>query len=535
MAEMRMGGQPAGGGGSIQGAGPSGTFARKSSGLVRQVSTQDAFFYGMNAITLSYFAFILFKWPNYPGASITWSIVITTLGAMCVGVVYALFASVYPRSGGEYVFASRIIHPLVGFLLSFSQGFWLTYYFGTNGAFMMLDGVSPMLSIMGIQLNNESLQSAGAWCGSPWGLFVGGSIAILVIGYMSANGNKLYFLFQKYGMIVALVSVTIAIITLFLSWFGVLDFPSIYNEVAGAGAYEAIAGIGPAPEFSFVETLNFMVWPAFAILFSVGMVSFSGEIKEVRRGPMKAIVGSMAIVAVFAILLGLGATNGLGTDFFYNAPSQATEMPFWPVISSFPALLGGNWVLTIVLFLWVIIIQLLAQGTNVIYGSRAMFAWGLDDMAPKRFASVSTKTHAPVFSIVILMVIAELVLALYSFTSLVTIISGLLMFSITFLVMSVTGIVFPYVKKDVYENSPATIKVLGLPLMSICGVIGAVFCSFMLYRCFMDKTAGGLGTSSMYIAAGIVVLSFIWYFAFKAYAKSKGEDVSQRYKEIPVE
>jgi amino acid transporter len=109
------------------------------------------------------------------------------------------------------------------------------------------------------------------------------------------------------------------------------------------------------------------------------------------------------------------------------------------------------------------------------------------------------------------------------------------MFSITFLVMSVTGIVFPYVKKDIFENSPATIKVLGLPLMSICGVIGAIFCSFMLYRCFYDKTAGGLGTTSMYIAAGIVVVSFVWYFAFKAYAKSKGEDVSQRYKEIPVE
>jgi amino acid transporter len=519
----------------LAGAGPSGTFARKSSGLIRQVSTTDAFFYGLNAITISYLTFILFMWTYYPGASVTWSTILTVIGSVCVGVVYALFASVYPRSGGEYVFGSRVIHPLVGFMLSFSQGFWLLFYFGTNGAFMMLDGVSPMLSIVGIQTGNQTLQNWGAWCGGKWGLFVGGTIAILFIAYMSWAGNKVYFLFQRYGMIVALASTAIAIGVLCLGWAGVLHFNETYNAIAGPGAYAKIATSAPLPAFSGTQTLFFMVWPAFAILFSVGMVSFSGEIKEVRRGPLKAIVGSMLLVGIVFIVMSLAASNGVGARFFYNAPANAADMPFWPVVQAFAAVLGNNWFLTIVMMLWVILIQLFAMGTNVIYGSRAMFAWGIDGMAPKRFSSVSPNKFSPGFDILILTIAAEIILILYCFTTLITIISGLLMFSIVFLVMCLTGVVFPYIKKDVYENSPATIKVAGVPLMSICGVLGAVFCVFLLWRCFADNTAGAIKASTMYIALGVVVISLAWYLGYRSYNRKKGVNIDQRYKEIPLE
>ena len=519
----------------VAGAAPSGTFARKSSGLIRQVSTTDAFFYGLNAITISYLTFILFMWTYYPGASVTWATVVTVLGSVAVGVVYALFAAVYPRSGGEYVFGSRVIHPLVGFLLSFSQGFWLLFYFGTNGAFMMIDGVAPMFGIIGLQTGNQTLVNMGVWCGGKYGLFLGGTLAILFIGYMSWAGNKAYFLFQRYGMIVALTSCAIAIGVLCLGWAGMLHFSSIYNGLAGAGAYEKIAGSAKLPAFSATQTLYFMVWPAFAILFSVGMVSFSGEIKEVRRGPLKAIVGSMTLVGIVFIVMYLAASNGVGAQFFYNAPAAAGSMPFYPVVQAFAAVLGNNWILTIIVMLWVILIQLFAMGTNVIYGSRAMFAWGIDGMAPKRFATVSPNRYSPGFDIFILMIAAELILVMYCFTTIVTIISGLLVFSIVFLVICLTGVVFPYIKKDVYEQSPATIKVLGIPLMSICGTIGAIFCVFLLWRCFADSTAGAIQASSMYISLGVAVLSLAWYLGYRSYNLKKGVDIDKRYKEIPLE
>ena len=132
----------------VQGALPSspGTFARASSGLVRSVGTIDAMWYGLNAITIAYIGFTLIDWVAYPGASFEWSVLITTLGSIGVGIVYALLAATYPRSGGEYVFLSRIVRPELGFVVSFMQAFFYTFYFGLNGAFFAIFGRSGQIA-----------------------------------------------------------------------------------------------------------------------------------------------------------------------------------------------------------------------------------------------------------------------------------------------------------------------------------------------------------------------------------------------------
>ena len=63
----------------------------------------------------------------------------------------------YPRSGGEYVFISRIIHPAVGFTASFSFTFWQIFYYGINGAFLAIYALSPFCGVLGVQLNSPGL------------------------------------------------------------------------------------------------------------------------------------------------------------------------------------------------------------------------------------------------------------------------------------------------------------------------------------------------------------------------------------------
>src|ERR1035437_10658265 len=135
MAEPRVGSTP-------------GLFVRQSSGLVRDIGTRDTIFYGLNAITIAYVTFTMTSWAFYPGASYEWSTVLTTVGAIGVGVVYALLAGVYPRSGGEYVFLSRIVRPDLGFVVSFVQTFWYIFYFGVDGAFFSIYGLAPMFSTL---------------------------------------------------------------------------------------------------------------------------------------------------------------------------------------------------------------------------------------------------------------------------------------------------------------------------------------------------------------------------------------------------
>ena len=107
-------------------------FARKATGLVRQAGAKDVFVYNVNFINIAIgVAFMFLFMPNgsYPGVNIYISTILCTLVVLPTSLVYAMFASAMPRSGGEYNFLSRIYHPMVGFctgLCSASVGFTLS-------------------------------------------------------------------------------------------------------------------------------------------------------------------------------------------------------------------------------------------------------------------------------------------------------------------------------------------------------------------------------------------------------------------------
>ena len=138
---------------------PSGVFTRASSGLVRQIRADDVMYYGWQQIALSYIVFIVLAWNFYPGASMEWATIFATVGGVALAVCYALLAAVYPRSGGEYVFVSRVVHPGLGFAVSFSFAFWQIFYYGINGAFLAIYALSPFFAVMGVQTGNSGLLS----------------------------------------------------------------------------------------------------------------------------------------------------------------------------------------------------------------------------------------------------------------------------------------------------------------------------------------------------------------------------------------
>ena len=367
-----------------------GVFTRASSGLVRQVSTRDTVYYGAMAITIAYMVFIVTAWPSYPGSSMELATLLVIIGGALLGVVYALFASIYPRSGGEYVFLSRVVHPSVGFVVSFIQAFWYAFYFGLNGAFFAIYGLAPLFIVLGIQWHSSGLTSAGTWFSSHNGIFIMGSLVVLFIGYMVYRGMRGFFRLQRWAGLFALGSVLLTIVLLILGTTGVLHFPANFNAIAGHGAYAAVARAGSVPAFSTLETFYFMVWPAFSILFSVNMVSFSGEVKNFRRGPLIGIVGSMVVTGVLMIVMMYYGQGAFGTRFLQAAPTSP-KVPVPPFLNVFASILGNNGFLTILISLWVVFVIPFALGSNVIYSSRAMLAWGLDGVAPGPFANVSER------------------------------------------------------------------------------------------------------------------------------------------------
>ena len=50
--------------------------------------------------------------------------------AVLAALAYAILASAMPRAGGSYIYASRGLHPYLGFVTSFSQWFGLSIAIG---------------------------------------------------------------------------------------------------------------------------------------------------------------------------------------------------------------------------------------------------------------------------------------------------------------------------------------------------------------------------------------------------------------------
>jgi amino acid transporter len=515
---------------------PAGVFTRASSGLVRQVKAQDVVYYGWQQIALSYLIFIVLAWSAYPGASMEWATVLATIGGVAMGVCYALLAAVYPRSGGEYVFISRIIHPAVGFTVSFSFTFWQIFYYGINGAFLAIYALSPFCGVLGVQLNSPGLLDASTWFGGHWGIFITGSIMIVFFALLQSTGLGRYFRWQRYASYAAAASLVITIIVLALAATGTLDFKSNFDHLAGSGAYHQIVAGTVVPAGSFTETVKFMIWPAFSIWFAVASVSFSGEVKNVQRGQLIGINGAMISMGVAMLVLAYLYRAAFGSAFLLaSSGSRHYTLAAPPFVNVFTGIAGNNVLLTILTFGWVLIIAFFVGGTCTVYSSRAMLAWSIDGVAPERLGDVNERYHSPHWAILICAIGAEIWLGLFAFTSLLGPISGFIGFTLSFLMVSLTAIIFPFMKREVFENSPVAWRVAGIPVISIFGVVSIVFIGVGTARILVDHAYTPNLAFADVGALIVIAVGAVIFYAMRYYRRRQGTDIDQRYREIPIE
>ena len=170
---------------------PSGLHTRKSSGLVRAVGTGDTMRYSVLQAAVQFFFLITAFWVFYPGASMEGATAFAIIGTVATGIVYGLYGAVYPRSGGEYVFLSRSLHPAAGFTFSFSLAFWQAWSVGITAGLLAVFAVSPSLVAIGVQTGSTWFVDAGTWVGSDWGKLIVGGADVLLFGFLLYRGMAL--------------------------------------------------------------------------------------------------------------------------------------------------------------------------------------------------------------------------------------------------------------------------------------------------------------------------------------------------------
>jgi len=535
------------------------SFVRKTSGLVREFEVIDGFIYNVMSIgpamaALTYAMGAAF----FPGADINLGILFAGFWGIFQALAYALLNASMPRSAGDYVFQSRILHPALGYMSAWQTMIcWIIVFLGAFAMYTYNFIVfAPFLGYLGYILNNSWLSGVGVWLTTTTGEVAGGAVYILYAGITMILGMRFFAKWQRIFFVIGMIGFVI-VCGLFAST-NVEAFRQSFNSymtqyTPQADAYSYIidtaksAGFNAQAPFSLYGTIGIMpiAW------WNLAWASYSSQqLGEIRgaaslKNQIIMTIGSEVFCVAMMMTTGYLLIHAVGYDFlgsigylFYFASSQ-NPLPIPPYYGLFADIISNNLPLVLIIGISFIAWQWQIAINCVVGTSRNFFALSMDNVLPKKFSDVSTKYRTPVFAIVVNMILAFIVLVGYVYTNLYTMLFAYIWgYQTCFLLSLIAGLIFPFRKKTkmLYEASPAAkYKVGGIPLVSIASLIAIIgtfvmFCYFVAVPTFGFMDPLGLGVVTVFIVSG-----FVLFYAFKYYRKGQGIDISLNYSELPPE
>jgi amino acid transporter len=542
-----------------------GIFLRKATGLVREVSLFDAFVMntlGMNVAVGGVFLFLQAP-ADFPGGSMLLAVVIGTLVmAFTLLWVYSEFAAAMPRSGGDYIFVSRALNPFFGWLLSWSQGMWLIFFWiGFNAWFALTFAAPVALTTIGAATGNTGWAHVSGDLLAPvhflglttqWWVLVFGTVINVAFGALVAFGGNGYWRWQKYFFLFAGGSIVVAVLYMI---FGGGHMPAAWDAFVGKSGGLRFSQIVPAAAkagyhfpsgFSFTATLLMLPWVFFVVGYAQGSAQIGGEVRRASRNQYLAMVGGVLVNGAVLALMVILFTRDLGTRWigslgFLNSDDPARlGLPggllpgFNLIISS----LTHNVVVLVFIGIGFVFWALLGTPLSELQATRYMLAWSLDRTAPKALGYVSDRFHTPVKAIVFATITGEVALIVLTTNATASLLGALLAQILAFILVCVAGMVFPYRLPDVWQSAGGR-RVFGIPAITLAGAGGFVVLVSMLLLFMLNSTVNAAFSVtkrlSIEFMGGVVVVGVIWYVGAYLVSRSRGVDLRLAYKEVPPE
>src|SRR5208282_5293864 len=184
----------------------------------------------------------------------------------------------------------------------------------------------------------------------------------------------------------------------------------------------------------------------------------------------------ITVILTVAFLLLIDKT--MGWAFYQNSNQlnfQATGvLPVWPYPVLFAAWLVHNTAFQVILILVMSLWFFGWVGTLFLSSTRVIFAAAFDRVLPDRAAEVSEKRRVPFYSLILMLLPAVGLAALYSYNSNfhTYTLDATLVIAVTYLFSAIAVVILPLRKPDLWFASPASkVKVLGVPIVPVAGVV----------------------------------------------------------------
>lgn len=532
-------------------------FTRKASGLVRVMSPFSAFVY--NILTMG----LIFPWTYLwapgalPGGKLAWGILLAMVIEIPIALVYVWLSTALPRSGGDYVFQSRVFGGGVAFTVVMSgYVIWILQWVALSGWLLSYLGFAPLFLGLGATTGSAAMTNLGLWFTGSTGIIVTSILNALVAMLILISGFKNYVRFQNVMIVGTLLAFVTMLVVLFTgnpaASVTKLDIfaraiSGVENFVQTARDATVAAGVDLNPPFSLLATLLVAPIAWTSLQWATYSAQQNGEIKNARsfKDQMFIIVGSLIFTGVLLAVLAAALEKAVGTEFLYIAGAgywsgvgEATISGFWLWPNIIAVALTAS-----PLVVFIIGIGYILNSHQIVHNcyigmTRVMVAMSLDRLLPDWVSKVDEKRHTPVNAHLVYFIASIPVILLYNLNSNWVALTLGVTFACgyVFVVTCLAGALLPYRAKDVYESSPgAAYKVGNTPLVTILGIVGFILGGVMLLMFMFYSQLGLTSTLAYSVVFGVLVFSGIWYFVAKSSQSSKGINVDYAFKEIPPE
>jgi APA family basic amino acid/polyamine antiporter len=559
-------------------------FVRQSSGLVRNVSVTNALFFNVAAfvgggLTLYPLFYSLSGFPMWkvgPFSGYGWAAIITGLFCILLALIFSSLTSVMPRSGGDYVFTSRIIHPFVGWMESWTLVIASVLIIAFEVP-LVLRNIQVTARIIGIGAGGHFFKGANSWftdatgqiTGTPG--FLAAIVVLLVIGAIcvlpTRSFHKVVTALAGFGVMCFIAMFVFGLVATHKGNFDHnllrYDHGVSAAKIAAAGKSGGLVATTSSSFISRIFSTNAFPLVLSLLLFQYIGFQYSayiaGEVRgNVRRGVLIALLGALAIgvlansvyVDVISSHFGFSTQVSWGGSYWgfiklalplgqpnslplLGAIANSSLWPIWALIS-----LGGA------------LFPLLLCPVYINFLSRMQLAWSLDRQVPEWFGEVNERLRAPLNAILATLALALVFVFFQSYKDLPTILAtadhkldlaGTAFFSIAMALLSwclpgVNALLVKVRRPDLVRNAPFK---RALPWLGAAWLIFPVWVYiFAVIKPIVNGLKGGsaltyLETNGIIDALVFYGIGLIIYFVMRRRTRAAGVDSKMLFTELP--
>ena len=524
-------------------------FLRNATGLVKSISAWRAFVFNIMYITPSgVFWFLVIGQGLFPGGNLIIASLLTLIPSLIVAFMYAQFSAAMPRSGGDYVFASRILHPSIGFMINFVVVIVNISVIGVGSIWITSFGLGPMFSGLAAIWHQQGLSSLATTVTTPTGEFIIGALAVIILPSLIFFGNDVTFRIFNVLFAIAMFSIIVFVAVMISTPTSV--FVANFNSLSSTSynaTISAARNAGANLSFSNTDTLLLMIYTILAVWGFTFSQYMGGEVKNAQRSQVISIIGSCIFyILVICVPVSLVAYLSMGHNFLAALNFLAlNNNPAYTLPASLPTLafLAGyatknGWILII-------------EGLGIIAGAiatigiadpffiiRCLFAWSFDRLIPAKFADVHEKYRVPHYSLAAIIVIG----VFFAWMAVYTPLSLYITYNITasFIIVAIVGvaaIVFPWKRKDLFTQAPkvTTARIGKVPIISIVGVACVIVGILVAYASLLPAISGPFNPIYIGLTAVFFIVGFVIFWISYLARKRSGIPLNMIFKEIPPE